>query len=78
MDNRMNRTTMALAGALSLVLAGPAAAQVVTGGAGNTGVSPRPALVGRLLALEILARDRSLAATRPTLATPPCPAPRRA
>ncbi|GAN51579.1 Siroheme synthase, precorrin 2 oxidase and ferrochelatase domains [Methylobacterium sp. ME121] len=40
MDNRMNRTTMALAGALSLVLAGPAAAQVVTGGAGNTGVRP--------------------------------------
>lgn len=36
----MIRTTMALAAALSIVLAGPAAAQVVTGGAGNTGVAP--------------------------------------
>lgn len=41
----MPRITMALAGALSIVLAGPAEAQVITGGAGNTGVPP-PAAVG--------------------------------
>lgn len=36
----MVRTTIALFGALGIALAGPAAAQVVTGGAGNTGVAP--------------------------------------
>ncbi|MDH3028260.1 hypothetical protein [Methylobacterium fujisawaense] len=41
----MTRTTMTFAGVLSIVLAGPAVAQVVTGGAGNTGVAP-PATVG--------------------------------
>ena len=41
----MTRTMMALAGALSIALIGPAVAQVVTGGAGNTGVAP-PATVG--------------------------------
>lgn len=44
-DTCMTRTTMAFAGILSIVLAGPAVAQVVTGGAGNTGVAP-PATVG--------------------------------
>jgi hypothetical protein len=39
------RTTFALAGLLGLLAAGPAAAQVVTGGAGQTGVTP-PATVG--------------------------------
>lgn len=39
------RTTFALAGAIGLMLAGSASAQVVTGGAGNTGVAP-PATVG--------------------------------
>ncbi|MCJ2072924.1 hypothetical protein MKK75_29725 [Methylobacterium sp. J-030] len=33
-------TTIARAGILGIVLAGPAAAQIVTGGAGNTGVTP--------------------------------------
>ncbi|MBE7246199.1 MAG: hypothetical protein INR63_14725 [Actinomycetospora chiangmaiensis] len=41
----MTRTLIALAGTLSFALAGTAAAQVVTGGAGNTGVAP-PATVG--------------------------------
>ncbi|MEE7449808.1 hypothetical protein MRF4_19410 [Methylobacterium radiotolerans] len=41
----MNRTLTALAGALSLVLVEPASAQVVTGGAGNTGVTA-PATAG--------------------------------
>lgn len=41
----MTRTTMTFAGVLSIVLAVPAVAQVVTGGAGNTGVAP-PATVG--------------------------------
>ena len=41
----MTRTTMTLAGLLSVVLAAPAVAQIVTGGAGNTGVAP-PATVG--------------------------------
>lgn len=36
----MTRSLVALAGALYLVLAGPVSAQVVTGGAGNTGVAP--------------------------------------
>jgi len=39
-DHLMTRGLAALAGALSLALAGPASAQVVTGGAGNTGVAP--------------------------------------
>ncbi|KAA0112449.1 hypothetical protein CIW48_30425 [Methylobacterium sp. P1-11] len=42
----MPRLTMALAGALSIALAGPAEAQVITGGAGNTGVPPPPAVGG--------------------------------
>ena len=41
----MTRTIVALAGALVLALAGSAAAQTVTGGAGNTGVAP-PATTG--------------------------------
>lgn len=41
----MTRTFMALAGALSCALVGPASAQVVSGGAGNTGVAP-PATTG--------------------------------
>jgi len=41
----MIRTTMAFAGALCIAWAGTAVAQVVTGGAGNTGVAP-PARVG--------------------------------
>jgi hypothetical protein len=41
----MRLTPLALAGTLGLLLAGPAHAQVVTGGAGNTGVAP-PASVG--------------------------------
>lgn len=41
----MTRTLVALAGALTLILAGPAWAQTVTGGAGNTGVAP-PATAG--------------------------------
>jgi hypothetical protein len=39
------RTTFALAGLLGLLAAGPASAQTVTGGAGQTGVTP-PATVG--------------------------------
>lgn len=41
----MTRTLMALAGALSFAFSEPAAAQVVTGGAGNTRVAP-PAATG--------------------------------
>ncbi len=41
----MTRTLMALAGALPFLFAQPASAQVVTGGAGNTGVAP-PARTG--------------------------------
>ncbi|SDN03142.1 hypothetical protein SAMN05216360_105137 [Methylobacterium phyllostachyos] len=41
----MTRSLVALAGALTLILAEPASAQVVTGGAGNTGVAP-PATTG--------------------------------
>ncbi|MGU3538906.1 hypothetical protein [Methylobacterium sp. A54F] len=40
------RLTLALATALGLALAGPAPAQVVTGGAGNTGVSAPPGTGG--------------------------------
>ena len=42
----MTRTTLALASALGLILAGPASAQIVTGGAGNTGVAPPPGTGG--------------------------------
>ncbi|MCJ2136272.1 hypothetical protein MKK69_19845 [Methylobacterium sp. J-026] len=41
----MTRTLVALASAVGIALAGPAVAQVVTGGAGNTGVAP-PATTG--------------------------------
>lgn len=41
----MTRTKLAIAAALSITLAGPAAAQVTTGGAGNTGV-PAPPVTG--------------------------------
>jgi hypothetical protein len=41
----MRPTTLSLAGILGLILATPAPAQVVTGGAGNTGVA-QPASVG--------------------------------
>lgn len=41
----MIRTAIALAGALSTATASPVMAQVVTGGAGNTGVAP-PGSVG--------------------------------
>jgi len=46
MDNAMTRTKLALSGIVGLLLAGPAAAQVVTGGAGNTGVAPPPGTGG--------------------------------
>ena len=36
----MTRMMLAFATALGLILAGPASAQIVTGGAGNTGVAP--------------------------------------
>lgn len=42
----MTRTTIALAGAIGFILAGPATAQVVTGGAGNTGVAAPPGTGG--------------------------------
>ncbi|EIZ82990.1 hypothetical protein WYO_4283 [Methylobacterium sp. GXF4] len=42
----MTRMTLALSGALTLLLAGPAAAQVTTGGAGNTGVTAPPTTGG--------------------------------
>lgn len=41
----MRLALLASAGLLGLLLAGPASAQVVTGGAGNTGIAP-PASVG--------------------------------
>jgi collagen type III alpha len=42
----MTRMTVALAGALGLALAGPAVAQITTGGAANTGVAPPPVVGG--------------------------------
>ncbi|KST57578.1 hypothetical protein AO398_24660 [Methylobacterium sp. GXS13] len=42
----MTRTTILLSSALTLLLPDPAAAQVVTGGAGNTGVTAPPSTGG--------------------------------
>ncbi|MCJ2114159.1 hypothetical protein MKK64_23610 [Methylobacterium sp. E-025] len=42
----MTRSTIALASALGVLLSGPASAQIVTGGAGNTGVTAPPGTGG--------------------------------